>query len=117
MFVSAQLADTDWKRFIRRLEHWGRAGRGLHGPKGLGNPGRDAEQIAEWGPNDDEMEALITGQLSIRGDGRVAALIYYYVYDMSDSSAGGKMRLTRPSYQLFRMETERVLFDIWQENR
>lgn len=103
--------------FIRNLEHWGLAARGLHGPKGLGRPG-DTEPLPDWRPSDDEMEWLV-GELRHRHQGelRKEVLVRYYVHGKGDAAAAISMRVKTEDFKLFRMETERLLFDDWRKKK
>lgn len=110
----SQTVDNDWRYFLLKLEHWGRAGRGLHGPKSLGRPGADAERLPVWSPDDSTMESLITGPLQKQhGERRVQALVLYYVLGKGDVGSAASMRIDAESFARFRAETERLLHDFW----
>ena len=110
-------ADIERVQFCAALDHWGRAARGLHGPKGLGRPD-GAEPLPDWGPADDEMERIVASLWrGDQGELRVQAIRLYYVEGRGDGGSAVLLRVKVGEFERFRSETERLLFDAWLRRR
>lgn len=106
-------SDLDFNTFLALLVQWGHASRERIGPKGLEKRSGYSGGI-EWNAQTEQMESCIILLAQKHGSRRMKAIKDYYYYSLSENACADNLRMGRDIYRLYRQETERFLFDIWQ---